>query len=312
MEISSSLQTPSNNVLASNFLHRVPMDRFQQPMSWKPDPEPELEFDGPEKTDWHAHYESFGGDDDSGRDDAGEFSIDDSARACFSETRNFFLPVHYTPSYKYPLIVWLHSNGYNENQIDHVMPYISTRNYIGVGVRANKAADSVGHRFDWHQSAFGIAATQESIVDSVEETIARFSVNTDRIILAGYREGGTMALRIAMREPNRFAGAISVGGRMPEGSLRNLNQLRERRMQMLWQWSERNADYTDSNFKSDCQGAMAAGCRVDVRQYPGHDEMDTVVLRDIDDWIMRQIVTSSTATADSDRWNSSPTAYSSN
>lgn len=284
------------------------MDRFKQPMSWKPNPE--LDFDDPEKNDWHAHYESVN-DDDSGKD-SDEFSIDDSARACFSETRNHFLPVHYTPSYNYPLIVWLHSNGYNENQIDHVMPYISTRNYIGVGVRASKAADAVGHRFDWHQSAFGIAATQESIVDSVEETIERFSINTDRIIIAGYCEGGTMALRIAMREPDRFAGAISVGGRMPAGSLRNLNLLRERRMPMLWQWCEENADYTDANFKSDCLGAMAAGCRVDVRQYPGHDEMDTVVLRDIDDWIMRQIVTSSTAAADSDRWNSSPTAYSSN
>ena len=80
---------------------------------------------------------------------------------------------------------------------------------------------------------------------------------------------------------------------------------------MLWQWGSENTNYNDLNLKADCQLSMAIGSRVEVRQYPGDDEMDTVVLRDVDDWIMRQIIAESTI-ADSDRWATSPTLYSNN
>ncbi len=223
----------------------------------------------------------------------------------------FFLPLHYVASYRYPLIVWLHSNGFNENQLDDVMPHISIRNYVGVGVRATKAADAIGHRYDWYQNAAAINAAHDAIITAVDEAIARFSVNADRVILAGYRDGGTMALRIAMRQPDRFAAAISVGGAMPRGAIRNMIQLRQRRLPMLWQWGGSRSDFTAKDLTADCQLAMSIGGQVEVRQYPGDDEMNTVVLKDIDDFIMRRIVSES-STATSDRWSSSPTSYSAN
>lgn len=146
----------------------------------------------------------------------------------------------------------------------------------------------------------------------MEEAVERFAVNRSRIVLAGYQDGGTMALRIALRDPDRFAGVISMGGRMPQGGIRNLQQLQQRRIPMLWQWALSNSGYTAANFKSDCQSVITTGSQVEVRQYPGDDEMETVALRDIDDWIMRRLVSSSTKSAGADRWATSPTAYSSN
>lgn len=224
---------------------------------------------------------------------------------------SFFLPLHYTPTYSYPLVVWLHSNGFNETQIDDVIPHISMRNYIGLGVRATKAADSAGHRFDWNQSASAIGAAHDSIMCAIDEATQRFAVHADRVILAGYRDGGTMALRIAMRQPDRFAAAISLGGVMPTGAIRNINQLRQRRLPMLWQWGGANESFTTETLKADCQMAMAIAAEVEIRQYPGDDEMDTVVLKDIDEYVMRRVVNQSAA-IDSNRWSTSPTAYSAN
>ena len=225
--------------------------------------------------------------------------------------RSFFLPLHYAENHQYPLLVWFHSNGFNEHQIDQVMPHISLRNYVGVGIRGTKAADSIGHRFGWHHSPAGIATTQEAVMEAIEAAADRFSINTTRVVLAGYREGGTMALRTAMREPQRFAGVISLGGRMPNGSIRNFHQLRQRRLPMLWQWGTDNKQYNNQNLKVDCQTSMAIGSRVEVRQYPGDDEMTTIALHDLDEWIMRRVVAESSI-QDSDRWASSPTLYSSN
>lgn len=223
----------------------------------------------------------------------------------------FFLPVHYTPSYRYPLLVWFHHNGFNENQIDSVMPHISVRNYVGIGIRGNRSADTQGHRFDWHDSPASIAAAQESIYEAVDEAFRRFNIHPSRIVLAGYRDGGTMAQRIALRNPKRIAGVVSLGGRIPQEGLRNYCELRQRRFPMLWQWGQENQLYTQENLKTDCRLAMTIGADVEIRQYPGEDEMATAVLRDVDDWLMRRIIGGSTVT-DSRQWETSPISYSEN
>jgi len=225
--------------------------------------------------------------------------------------RSYFLPLHYTPSYRYPVIVWLHCDGFNEHQIDDVMPHINLRNYIGVSVRASHAADAAGHRFNWHHGATGIAFAHETVVGAIEEAEERFSVHESRIVLAGYRSGGTMALRIAMRDPYRFAGAISLGGAMPRGAIRNFSQLRRRRLPMLWQWAAGRSDYTAETVRDDCRLALDASAQVELRQYPGDDEMDTVVLRDLNEWMMRRIV-SDDCSAATERWATGPTTYSAN
>ncbi|NND96431.1 MAG: hypothetical protein HKN47_03770 [Pirellulaceae bacterium] len=109
--------------------------------------------------------------------------------------------MHYESNYQYPLIVWLHSDGFNENQIDHVMPHVSTRNYLATGIRGTRAIDSVGHQFEWHNSAAAIDATHEKVLCAIDEVSDRYSIHTSRIVLAGYRSGGTMAMRIALRDP---------------------------------------------------------------------------------------------------------------
>ena len=279
------------------------MRRFHKSMSWS---HPTGSGSGKPKShssEWNS------GEAESNTSKASFFLADEWSHN--TSHRSFFLPVHYASDYQYPLVVWFHSNGFNENQVDQVMPHISLRNYIGVGIRGTKAVDSIGHRFDWHHSPAGIATTQEAVSQAVETAAERFSIHTDRIILAGYGEGGTMALRIAMREPERFAGVISLGGLMPHGAIRNIQQLRERRLPMLWQWGSENALYNDKNFKMDCQTSMTIGSRVEVRQYPGDDEMNTIVLRDLNEWIMRHVAAGSSV-SDSDRWTSSPTLYSSN
>jgi phospholipase/carboxylesterase len=241
----------------------------------------------------------------------GDQFADSGLRSKLAAGRSFFLPLHYTPSYQYPLIVWFHSNGFNEHQIDRVMPHISVRNHIGIGVRGTRAADTMGHRFDWHDSPAAIVAAHDATCEAVEEAMRRFSIHPSRIVLAGYREGGTMAQRIALRDPEKFAGVVSLGGRIPQGGMRNLSALRHRRMPMLWQWGQDNAQYTQENLKSDCRLSMSIGAEVEIRQYLDDDEMNTVVLGDVDEWIMRRIVAGSSI-ADSQQWATNPVAYSNN
>src|SRR5947209_6950129 len=46
-----------------------------------------------------------------------------------------FLPTGYEPNYPYPLLVFLHGHGGNEEQVLRLAPRLSRRNYIAIGLR---------------------------------------------------------------------------------------------------------------------------------------------------------------------------------
>ena len=47
----------------------------------------------------------------------------------------------------------------------------------------------------------------------------RFHVHRERVFLAGYESGGTMACASPCGIPSRFAAAVSIGGPFPQGTL---------------------------------------------------------------------------------------------
>jgi phospholipase/carboxylesterase len=93
------------------------MGRFHKPMSWSQPSESEQQ-------NTHAH--SWDSDEAISNTSNASFGLADSWSHNTSH-RSFFLPVHYSENYQYPLLVWFHSNGFNEHQIDQVMPHISLR-----------------------------------------------------------------------------------------------------------------------------------------------------------------------------------------
>ncbi len=289
------------------------MSRFHPSFSWQ-FPNSNKESHGGNQDENHGHPHALSDVDDevcrSGGSENDFFAA--SPLASVASPQTFFVPVHYEPNYRYPLIVWLHSDGFNENQIDHVMPHVSTRNYLATGVRGTRAADSAGHRFDWHQSSTAIDAAHDKVLCAIDETCDRYSVHPDRIVLAGYRSGGTMAMRIAMRQPGLVAAVASLGGPMPRGGkvLSNLSSLRERRLPMLWQVATAAAGFDSHSLKTDIQSAMLVRAKVEIRQYADDDEMNTAALSDLNHWIMSRIVNREPPSAE--QWQSSPACFSSN
>ena len=137
-------------------------------------------------------------------------------------------PMHYEANYAYPVVVWLHSDVGDEKQLLRVMPHISMRNYVGLGVRASHSCE--GRRgYAWEQSPSCILAAENRVQEAIAVAKAKFNINTDRIFLAGHEAGGTMAYRLALRSPQSYAGALSAGGRFPLGQmpLLNLHSLRD-------------------------------------------------------------------------------------
>lgn len=199
-----------------------------------------------------------------------------------------FTPLHYERNYAYPLVVWLHSADDDERQVTRIMPHVSMRNYVAVGARGT-APGAVPDSYSWLQAAAHIDRAHQSVGSAIVAARRWLNIARDRIYLAGYGAGGTMALRVALARPTEFAGVISIGGEFPSG-FRPLEQLHAvRDLRILLSTARDSDEYPPAQVCQHLRLFHAAGMSVDLRQYPCGDELTTNMLADMDRWIMNHL-----------------------
>lgn len=194
-----------------------------------------------------------------------------------------FTPMAYESGYDYPLIVWLHGDDANERSLPAVMEHVSVRNFVAVAPRG-VAGDE--QSCGWGQSADTIEAAEDTVFGAIENARERFSLHSRRVFLAGSGAGGTMAMRLGLRHPDRFAGVATLDGPLPIGHtpLGRVNEIRQ--LPLLLAASRQSAGYPEPHVCQDLSLLHAAGCRVAIRQYPGDDDLTDTMLADLNRWAM--------------------------
>lgn len=235
---------------------------------------------------------------------------------------SLFAPLHYEPNYAYPLLVWLHGPGESEQQLRRVMPSISLRNYVAVAPRgtvvapaaanaatacstatASSAADltatpsrraRVGKSdsatgYNWRQTEGHIQAAELRVMECLDAAAEKFNIAQHRCFLAGYGAGGTMAFRIALRNPQCFAGVLSLCGPFPSdrSPLAQLHHVR--RLEVFVACCRSGSAYPTDTVCDDLRLLHTAGMSVVLREYPGDDVLSTLMLADLDRWLMEQV-----------------------
>lgn len=198
-----------------------------------------------------------------------------------------FSPLHYEPGYAYPLLIWLHGQGGDERHLMRIMPLISMRNYVAIAPRGTVAlADG---RFDWQQTEEHVQAAEQRVLDCLTIAQHKLHVAPRRVFLAGFDTGGTMAFRVAMDHPRRFAGVLSLGGAFPSGDrpFRNLPDVR--RLSIFLAAGRDSAEHPPERVCQDLRLFHTAGLSITLRQYPCGHTLSSQMLADVDRWIIEQI-----------------------
>lgn len=199
-----------------------------------------------------------------------------------------FAPLHYEPNYAYPLVIWLHGQAGDERQLQKIMPLVSMRNYVAVGVRG-PAESPLGRGYFWPRSEDSTAFAQQRALEAVDVASERFNINPERVFIAGYQCGGTMALRTALGSPRVFAGALSIGGAFPSGQSPLSNLSRIRKLPLFIAHCRDSQSYPIDRVCEELKLFHSAGLAVTLRQYPCGDELTTQMLHDADVWMMERV-----------------------
>lgn len=212
-------------------------------------------------------------------------------------SHTLFAPLHYEPGYSYPLIVWLHGPGNDERQLVRIMPLISMRNFVAVAPRGIEVAatedsgpNSGGPSgLTWDQSDPHIQQAHQRIFECINIARQKFHIASQRVFLAGFDCGGTMAFRVAMNHPERFAGVLSLGGRFPQGHTPFRNLTAVRRLPIFLAVGRDSEVYSPDAACEDLRLFHSAGMSITLRQYPFGHELAPQMLGDVDRWIIDQI-----------------------
>lgn len=198
-----------------------------------------------------------------------------------------FVPMHYESGYSYPLIVWLHSDGDDRDELSRVMPELSMRNYVGVGPQA--ASGNEHHGYYWEQTPSCINHSVQAVCDAIDYARMTLNISSERIFLAGFGAGGTMAYRVGLEVPEIVSGIISLNGPMPDDLTPLRDWMRCRELPLFWGHCRQSLEFSEDKLCEQLKLLHVAGFSVTLRQYPNGDELPTQMLGDLDRWIMEMI-----------------------
>ena len=120
-----------------------------------------------------------------------------------------------------PLLILMHGVGANEQQMSQLAPAFDAR-FVVVSVRSPLVFGP--NAFGWFHVTFGaqgpviVAEEAEAgwklLARFIDEAVAEYGADPSQVYLAGFSQGGIMALATLLTAPDKVAGAVSMSGRL--------------------------------------------------------------------------------------------------
>lgn len=191
-------------------------------------------------------------------------------------------------------VIWLHGLGADGHDFVPIVPALRLDEKLGVRFvfpHAPKIPVSINNGFvmpAWYDigdidlakrhDQVGVRRSAAAVTRLIERENAR-GIPTSRIVLAGFSQGGAIALFTGVRYPERLAGIIGLSTYMVlADSLAVEASAVNRDVPISMCHGTRDPMVGHSRGKNSCEALRAAGYRVDWHEYPMQHE---VVLEEI-------------------------------
>lgn len=186
-----------------------------------------------------------------------------------------FAPFGYEPRYPYPLIVFLHGDGGNEEQIMRLAPRVSRRNFVAIGLRGpvcvgQNRKGALG--YSWGDASC-LPMIEDYLLGAIKQTRRQYHIHSERIFLAGFAEGATLAYRMGLEFPTQIGGVIALNGHMPREDCPLLRLPEVSALNVFIGHGIANAIVPLSMAKEDHRLLWSAGVDVETHRYATNHRM---------------------------------------
>jgi phospholipase/carboxylesterase len=196
-------------------------------------------------------------------------------------------------------IVWLHGLGADGRDFEPIVdelglefgarfifPHAPVRPVtLNGGVRMRAWFDLVGLHpgFGWDRA--GIDASTAAVMDLVEREVER-GMPAERIVLAGFSQGGALALHAGLRAPQRLAGILAMSAFLPLAeTLSRETSPANAATPIMMAHGDSDAVVSPHWAESSARFLVAGGYRVDWRVYAMAHAVCAAEIADIAAWL---------------------------
>ncbi len=200
-----------------------------------------------------------------------------------------YLPHNYEPNYPYPLVVWLHDAEWTAGELLDLMPRISPQNYLGLSIEGLTPSNRfAAGPMSPPNSVDPLDGILETLKDVARQMRREFHVHSERIYLAGFGEQASVALRMLLRRPEWFAGALPFGLRSSKlDPITNYDDLRGKRV--FLSAGVRDGSVSLPDYVSLGRLLRSTGVEAVLRSYDSGEEPTPKLLNDVNHWLMNSI-----------------------
>lgn len=218
-----------------------------------------------------------------------------------------FFPEHFEHRYAYPVVVWLHSEASSEYELDHVMPAISLRNYLGLAIRGVRVSFDSEQKFNWGASLTAMEDAEQRVLESLDLLAAQMKIDRENVFIAGHGLGGTLAQWVGLRNCHRFAGVASIHGAFPRRFKPLVRWKAAKHLPVLFMHGATSAMCDTEESCRSVRVCRSSGLNYRFVQFPTGDEFVTDMGQMINRFMMH-LVQESIATSSTDSTHSTPCA----
>lgn len=137
-----------------------------------------------------------------------------------------FLPKNYTGTENFPLVIYLHSYGWNSGKgMNYTALYTvaDTSDFLVAYPDANPNWNSgIGDSPSWPTPNINDVGFINALIDTLSN---HYSIDLERVFVCGFSNGGFMAYKLACQLSHRIAAIASIGGVMSNSTAANCKPL---------------------------------------------------------------------------------------
>jgi len=200
-------------------------------------------------------------------------------------------------------IIWLHGLGADgqdfvpvADELDlpvavrYIFPHAPKRPVTVNGGFVMRAwYDISGNDIDARQDEAGIRATQADIEALIAQEVAR-GIAPQHIFLAGFSQGGAIALHTALRQSEPLAGVLALSTYLPLGATVSAEATPDSRLTPIFMAHGRSDPVVPYELGMASRNEMLAlGYRVEWHDYDMQHSVSEMELRDIEAWLKSRV-----------------------
>lgn len=199
-------------------------------------------------------------------------------------------------------VIWLHGLGANGNDFVPIVKQLSLPESLSIRfifpnaptrpITINQGMQMPG----WYdvsslsivdkEDEAGIEASSNAIHDLCQ-TQEEQGISAERIILAGFSQGGAIALHCALNYPKPLGGIMALSTYLPRCS--QLETSNNRNLSVFMAHGSQDDVIAPSYGKRSCQRLQEAGCEVAWHEYPIAHSVCIEEIQDISSWLQNRL-----------------------